>query len=359
MTEPSANRVDERAWLRPYTKLLVLATLCLIFLGGQVKSHEAGLAVPDWPTTYGQNMFLFPLHDWVGNIFHEHLHRVVAASVGMLCIGLAIWMGIRERRPWARWLGCAALGLVIVQGLFGGLTVRLLLPAWVSSTHAVLAQTFFLLVIFIAYTQSRERRRREDEAGDAGSWPMARPALIVTGLVYVQLILGALMRHTESGLAIPDFPKMAGRWIPWFTQDSVAWVNQWRLDYGFETGKFLDDVTLAQLWIHFAHRMGALLIVVGLGYAAWRAFTVRRTAPRVWQSMLVLIALVVCQIALGITTVLTHKAPVIASLHVATGAATLGWSWLLALRAMPLHVRVEDAEVAEVPARAAVREVKA
>ena len=100
--EPGSTQPSERVWLRRYTKLVAVTTLCLIFLGGQVKSHEAGLAVPDWPTTYGQNMFLYPVSQWVGNIFHEHFHRVFAAGVGVLCIGLAVWMAAIERRRWAR-----------------------------------------------------------------------------------------------------------------------------------------------------------------------------------------------------------------------------------------------------------------
>lgn len=359
MTHSAGDRLTypERPWLRRYAKLVAAATLCLIFLGGQVKSHEAGLAVPDWPTTYGENMFLFPVNQWVGNIFHEHLHRLVAVSVGVLCIGLAIWMAVAEQRPWGRWLGCAALGLVIVQGLFGGLTVYLLLPAWVSSTHAVLAQTFFLLTVFIAYALSRERRERDRDPADTGSWKRARPALIVVGLVFLQLVVGALMRHTESGLAIPDFPAMAGQWVPWFTSDSVAWVNDWRTDYAFETGRVLDDVTLGQLWIHFAHRLGALLIAIAVGHALWSAYKGREQAPEVWQSTVILMELVVCQIGLGIATVLTAKLPVVTSLHVVTGAATLGWAWLLALRAMPLHMRREQA-AAEMPAPMPAHEVK-
>ncbi len=333
------NTASDHPWFRRFTKLVAAATLCLIFLGGQVKSHEAGLAVPDWPTTYGQNMLMYPIDQWVGGIFHEHLHRVFAASVGFLCIILAVWMAMVERRRWARWLGVVALGMVIVQGLFGGLTVYLLLPAWVSTTHAILAQTFFLLTLFIAYSQSRERRVREESKEDIGSWRDAMPALIVLGLVYVQLLAGALMRHTESGLAIPDFPAMAGGWKPWFDAESLAWVNAWRADYAFETGQALEPVTLGQLWIHFAHRVGAGLVVLGTLFAAWRAWTRQDAAPAVFRTAFVLVSLVACQIALGIVTVLSHKIPFITSLHVVTGAATLGCTGLLALRAMPLRMR--------------------
>ncbi len=358
--EQNTTQPSDRVWLRRYTKLVAGATLCLIFLGGQVKSHEAGLAVPDWPETYGYNMFLYPVEFWVGNIFHEHFHRLFAASVGMLCIVLAGWIAKVERRPWARWLGVAALGMVIVQGLFGGLTVRLLLPAWVSTTHALLAQTFFLLTLFIAYLYTRERDLRVSaEAGDAGSWASARPALIVMALVYVQLLAGALMRHTESALAIPDFPTMAGGWLPWFDQASLAWVNAWRADYTFETGQALGDVTLGQLWVHFAHRAGATLVLAATVYSMVAAYRARTARPQLWTSALVLGALVAGQIALGVTTVLTQRIPVIASLHVVIGAATLGWAGLLALRAMPLHLNERAPDTAADIAGIAAREIRA
>jgi protoheme IX farnesyltransferase len=338
-----ADIAPDRPWFRRYTKLVAAATLCLIFLGGQVTSHDAGLSVPDWPTTYGQNMFAYPFSSWVGNIFHEHLHRLVATSVGVLCIGLAVWMARVERRRWARWLGVAALGIVIVQGLFGGLTVYLLLPAWVSTTHALLAQTFFLLTLFIAYTQSLEGRERAAATGESGSWREATPALILLSLVYLQLLAGALMRHTGSGLAIPDFPAMAGGWRPWFDAESLAWVNAWRADYAFETGQALDPVTLPQVWIHFVHRAGAVLVTLGTLYAAARAWARQDESPAVFRTAFLLIALVLCQIMLGIVTVLSHKVPFITSLHVVTGAATLGCTALLALRAMPLRLRPASA----------------
>lgn len=337
--EPGLSNPSERVWLRRYTKLVAAATLCLIFLGGQVKSHEAGLAVPDWPTTFGQNMFLYPVSQWVGNIYHEHFHRLFASGVGVLCIGLAVWMGAVERRSWARWLGAGALALVIVQGLFGGLTVYLLLPTWVSTTHALLAQTFFLLTLFIAYAYTIERDRRARSGEDGGSWANARPAMIVMALVYVQLLAGALMRHTESGLALPDFPTMAGGWRPWFDTTSLAWVNAWRADHSFETGRTLDAVTLGQLWIHFAHRVGAVLVVAGTLYAMIAAYRRRSARPQCWRTAIALGALVAVQAALGVTTVLTQKVPVIASLHVVTGAAILGCAGLLALRTMPLSLR--------------------
>src|SRR5213593_193706 len=122
---------------------LACSTAFLIFVGGLVTSNEAGLSVPDWPTTYGWNMFSFPYSKWVGGIFYEHGHRLLASFVGFLTVLLTIWTWAKENRAWVRWLSAAALGAVLLQGILGGLTVIFLLPAWISTLHACLAQTFF------------------------------------------------------------------------------------------------------------------------------------------------------------------------------------------------------------------------
>lgn len=343
MTNPIENDIPPvRPWLARYAKLLVLMTLFLIFMGGQVKSHEAGLAVPDWPTTYGENMFTFHYSKWVGGIYHEHVHRLVASGIGLLTIGLLIGLFIRESRKWVRSLGMLALVAVIAQGLLGGLTVILLLPVWVSVSHGVLAQTFFMITILLAYALSREWHTRETEVAPAESSPLFKPALMMTAVVYTQLVLGAVMRHTESGLALPDFPLMAGQWLPVFTQESVTWVNEWRADFMFETGVVLEDVTLMQLWAHFIHRVGAIAVFVALMIFAKRAGDNREAYPEVWKTTIMLMMLVTVQIALGIITVLSHRVPFITSLHVVTGAATLGVSWLAVLRSMPLDIFQES-----------------
>ena len=138
------------------------ATCALIFVGGKVKSHDAGLSVPDWPTSYGQNMLLYPISDWDGGIFYEQSHRVVAFSVGVMSIVLCGWLFLRERRKWVKVLGSLAVAGVIAQGILGGLTVLLMQPAWLSALHGVVAQSLLILVILIAYTQSRDRADREN-----------------------------------------------------------------------------------------------------------------------------------------------------------------------------------------------------
>ena len=113
-------------WPHRLAVILACATLPLLFIGGLVTSLGVGLAVPDWPTTFGYNMFLYPWSKMIGGIFYEHSHRLVASCVGLLTIALTLTLWLKEPRPWLRWLGVAALALVIVQGVLGGLRVVLL-----------------------------------------------------------------------------------------------------------------------------------------------------------------------------------------------------------------------------------------
>ena len=171
-------------WVRRLSKLLVLSTLFLIFAGALVKSHEVGLSVPDWPTSYGYQMFAFPLSDMIGGIFYEHGHRMIAAIVGLLTLILAFSICHTDDQLWLKKTGFFALGLVISQGLLGGLTVLFFLPVPVSVMHALLAQTFFMVTILIAYGLSDERAHRtiDDKVDYAG---LKIPAYWVMGLVYV------------------------------------------------------------------------------------------------------------------------------------------------------------------------------
>ena len=296
---------------------MALATLFLIFAGGMVTSTGSGLAVPDWPLSYGM---LFP--PMVGGIFYEHGHRMIAGVVGLLIGGLAIWLLRSEPRRWVRRLGVAAALAVIVQALLGGLTVLLLLPDAVSISHAALAQIVFCLTVTIAVaTSSGWRAAGETDEANAvtptartGDWipstadlaTTARWAAMTTALIYLQILLGAVMRHTGAGLAIPDFPLSYGRLIPASLVGGIG--------------------------IHFAHRVGALivtLVVVLLALRVWRRHRRDGWLVRPVAALLVLVAI---QIALGAMTIWTVKAPIPTSLHVACGAATLAMSLIVTLR---------------------------
>ena len=155
------TRSTRHPWLDRFAWFTAAATFLLLGLGGLVTSHEAGMSVPDWPTTYGYNMFLFPLHLWEGNILYEHTHRLLASLVGLLTSILAVWLWLREPRSWLRWLGAAAFFAILLQGLLGGLRVTLLKDE-IGIFHAVLAQSFFVLVTLIALFGSVKAGRFAD-----------------------------------------------------------------------------------------------------------------------------------------------------------------------------------------------------
>src|SRR5437868_9370081 len=136
--------------LHRFTKLVVASTVLLLLAGSLVTSTGSGLSVPDWPTTYGWNLFTFPPSKWVGGILYEHGHRLIASGVGFLTIVLAAWLWLTEPRRWMRGLGIAALATVIAQGVLGGLTVLFFLPAAVSTAHAGQAEIFLCLTVAIA-----------------------------------------------------------------------------------------------------------------------------------------------------------------------------------------------------------------
>ena len=334
-THPSATP----NWLRYTALFLCFATLCLIFLGGQVKSHEAGLSVPDWPLTYNENPITFGISKWTGGIFHEHFHRLFAGGVALLTVVLAGLLYWKEPRVWMVLLGVGAVFAVLLQAVLGGMTVIYHLPVLVSSAHAILAQTFLLITIIICYGLSRERSRRVERVRHGApetATSLKVGALCLIGVVYGQLFLGALMRHTESGLAIPDFPTTAGKVLPVVGETELAWINDWRFEHTDSLGAQLPDVTMGQVAIHLAHRGGAVvvtLLIVGLAVSAWRR---RLSHPQLWHTMIGLCLLVSVQIALGAFTIWTTKHPYVTSFHVVTGAAVLGLSTLLALRAWPL-----------------------
>lgn len=180
----------ERFWLHRYAIVLAVCTLFLVVAGASVTSKEAGLSVPDWPLSYGQVM-----PQMTGGVFFEHGHRMVATAVGFMTIILAVWIARVETRNWMKKLGFIALAAVIVQGLLGGLTVKLMLPPAVSVSHACLAQLFFSLTVAIALFTSKSWLQGPEIVEDNG-WPSLRSLAILTPiLVLTQIALGASFRH--------------------------------------------------------------------------------------------------------------------------------------------------------------------
>jgi heme a synthase len=193
--EPIVQESQRSPWLHRYAEVLAVCTLFLVVAGASVTSKQAGLSVPDWPLSYGQVM-----PQMTGGVFFEHGHRMVATFVGILTIGLTIWLTRADQRPWMRKLGWAALGAVILQGMLGGLTVLLLLPPAVSVSHACLAQLFFSTTVAIAVFTSRSWQQGPQLVNDYGSPSLRSLAILTPSLVLVQIALGAAFRHGAIGV---------------------------------------------------------------------------------------------------------------------------------------------------------------
>ncbi len=201
-------------WLNRFAWLTCVATLLLICSGGMVTSKNVGLAVPDWPTTFGYNMFLFPVSKWVGGILFEHTHRLMGSLVGFLTIILAVWLWVREDRPWVRNLSAIAVFGVILQGVLGGLRVTMMKDQ-IGIFHACVAQAFLGLLVLIALVTTQFWRSLANQAIDSHRFvPTKTLAVAITVAIYIQLALGATMRHQHRDLSILDFPTANGAWIP-------------------------------------------------------------------------------------------------------------------------------------------------
>ena len=282
------------------------------------------MAVPDWPTSYGYNMFLFPISQWVGGIFYEHTHRLVASGVGLLTAILAVWCWLRESRAWVRRLGVVAFFLVVLQGVLGGLRVTLLKDQ-IGIFHATLAQLFFVLLCSLAFVTSARWHRLSSLALRPG---LRTSLLAATLLILLQLTLGATMRHQHAGLAVPDFPSAYGSLWPKTDRQSVAAINQRRSDV-----RDFRPVTAFQIRLHMIHRLTAVGILALVG---WPAFLIRRELGSrsplgIWSS--IWFGLIVVQAALGASTVWSNKAADVATAHVVLGAMSLAFGGLLTVAA--------------------------
>jgi cytochrome c oxidase assembly protein subunit 15 len=181
--------------LHRYAVFMAVCTFVLLIAGALVTSNDAGLSIPDWPLAYGS---LTP--PMVGGIRYEFTHRVIATCVGLLTIGLAAWLWKAEKRAWMRWLGVAALGGVIAQGILGGMTVRMFQPPPVSAAHATLAQLFFSTVVAIAVFTSSWWNGSLAEIDDPGAPRIRTLVLWTLAAVFLQLVLGAAFRHKAFGI---------------------------------------------------------------------------------------------------------------------------------------------------------------
>lgn len=307
-----------------YAVFTAFCTFILIIAGGLVTSTGSGLAVPDWPLSYGQ---LMP--PMIGGIFYEHGHRMVATTVGLLTIILTVWIWKKDTRKWVRWLAAAALLSVIIQGALGGLTVLFMLPTAISVSHATLAQTFFSLVSSIAlFTSKWWIQLEKKEVLVHSSKNLLTLCFLISLTIYIQLILGAIMRHTGSGLAVPDFPLAYGQIFPSLSPSSLEAYNR-QLIYDDIRLSADGAITSGQITIHMLHRFWAFVVAVGIVFLCMRLWKLSVPILRIYARILFL--LLVAQIGLGAWTVLSRKAFEIATAHVAVGALLLVTSLLLTL----------------------------
>jgi cytochrome c oxidase assembly protein subunit 15 len=282
-----------------------------------VTSKNVGLAVPDWPTTFGYNMFLFPVSKWVGGILFEHTHRLMGSLVGLLTIILAAWLWVCEDRRWVRNLGVIAVVGVILQGILGGLRVTMMKDQ-IGIFHACVAQAFLGLLVFIGLVTTRFWRTLSDRLIDSQKFsPIKTLAVAITVAIYIQLALGATMRHQHRDLAILDFPTANGAWLPDTSATALAKINAWR------DARALSNVTAFQIWLQMVHRILALVIAIAVIAFCVRVWRYARSSAVLKRISLLWIALVLCQIALGAWVIWSNKAADVATAHVALGAVML------------------------------------
>ena len=309
-TSLSFRRVAIHVW----AILTLVATFILLCSGGIVTSKGVGMSVPDWPTTYGYNMFLFPMSGWVGGIFYEHGHRLIASWVGLMTMILAASLLASEPRRWVKNLGIIAFAAVCVQGLLGGLRVSLFKDE-IGIFHALLAQSFFCLLGILAIATSPRFVR--------GGWDSFLPDLalkkLVVGatlLIFLQLGTGATMRHEHAGLSIPDFPLAYGKILPDTSAAVITSINEARVaDNKMPT-------SAVQIWIQMAHRTVAVGIFLIVAAVAWRAFAnpIARSAR---LGSVIWFLMIFAQVALGAWTIWSNKAADVATAHMALGALSL------------------------------------
>lgn len=389
-------------WLQWFAVLVAACTWGLICMGGLVTSKGVGMAVPDWPTSYGYNMFALPVSTWLtGGVFHEHTHRLWASTVGLLVVALTRWLGGYESRKtllavgmveivsglgllawgpdwkgaghflagiggvvllagvvWLRnvptaaplpKLGWLAFGAVQLQGLLGGLRVVLDKHVFSGTTlgtafgvfHGCLGQAFLVLLCVIALRLSGFWQRLPTNCLPGGNFRWLLP--VATGLVMIQLLLGALMRHQHAGLAIHDFPLAYGQVWPATDAQSLLGYNQNRSEEG--------EVTAFQIFLQMFHRLGGLLATVAI-LTIWVQALRSGGFQSLWGRMASIWAgLAGIQVLLGIFTVLRNKPADVATAHVAAGALTLVAGCLLVL--------ISRRQERSVPAPTGARDVSA
>lgn len=301
-----------------------LCTFLLIIVGGLVTSKGAGMSVPDWPTTYGYNMFLFPYSKWVGGIFWEHSHRLIASGVGLITLVLAAAVFFTEKRGWVKGLAVTAVILVCVQGLLGGLRVTLYKDE-IGIFHAALAQSFFGLLLIIAAVTGRGFLAGA-WTGDAAAGSLRWLAALALLLTYFQLGIAATIRHQHAPLAIRDFPAAYGTLIPATDAASLAKIN------GDRVRDRIAPVSAGQIHLQLTHRAGAVALLVVVVIFAVKAVGITPLGHWLRGWSLLWVGAILLQILLGGMTIWFNKAADVATAHMALGAVLTAFVILLTFR---------------------------
>lgn len=317
----------EAARVAPVHRVALLtaqATFLLIVVGGLVTSKGVGMSVPDWPTTYGYNMFLFPYSKWVGGIFWEHSHRLIASGVGFLTLilsGVTFW---KEKRTWVRWLAVGAVVAVILQGVLGGLRVTLYKDQ-IGIFHAALAQSFFGLLLIIASVTGK--------GFFAGKWTndlvvysLRRLGIAALFLTYFQLGIAATIRHQHAPLAIRDFPTAYGALFPETSPEALAKINTERQQ------DRIAPVSASQIYLQMTHRFGAVALLLVVIAFVTRVVKVTPLGHWLRGWSLLWCGAILLQILLGAMTIWFNKAADVATTHMALGALLTSFTILLVFR---------------------------
>ncbi|MBZ5562652.1 MAG: COX15/CtaA family protein [Acidobacteriia bacterium] len=305
------NRTSSNPWLHRYATLVAFCTFLLIIAGALVTSNDAGLSVPDWPTSFGS----FRMPRMVGGILYEHGHRMIAGTVAILTVLLAVWLWLKESRRWVRWLGIGTVLAVLAQATLGGITVLFYLPPAVSSAHATLGQIFFCINVSLALFTSPRWRWDEPKAEDPSTPSLRALTILTTGAILVQLILGALYRHSAFGIT--------------------------------------------------PHLIGALVVGVLVLYVGARVLMRFSKRRGLLHAALLLMGLLIAQVSLGIASYVVKMAdlhapqplpPVVdlTTAHVAVGALMLVSSLYLTYQAHRFLAPADDLDIASAPHGATV-----
>lgn len=298
-----SRTADYKPKLALFSLFVVFSTTFLLYAGGFTTSIGAGMVFPDWPLSNGS---LNP-EGWLEDtaMLAEHSHRLLGTTIGILTISLTVWIWIRDSRKWMRFLAVASLVAVVVQGLLGGFRV-LLNNIQFAMIHGCVAQLFLCMLVSITAGQSIWwfRNLSKRDAGNEVSNLVKRMGLFICGLIFIQLIVGAIMRHSGAGLAIPTFPMTP-------------------------EGGLIPEVWNYRVGIHFAHRCMAVLIFLTYIFWASRIVTSKAIDVRIKSLGWIGVFLLFSQVTLGAMVIWTYRSSVPTTVHVLVGAFLFATTWVI------------------------------